>query len=133
MKRKMIFLFTLICAVVCSVLCFVSCKKEAEPVCIRVDEAVAQNTTLIDVMEDMREKGELTYTLSNGMVTEINGVRQGTNSYWMLYISDTENVDTSEWGGTYEYEGQTLGSAMLGAESLVVKQGEIYVWVYQTF
>ncbi|MDE6791331.1 MAG: DUF4430 domain-containing protein [Clostridia bacterium] len=87
--------------------------------------------TLKDYMDELEERGELTYTVSNGMVTEINGKSQTLNSYWMLYTSDTENAST-EWG-TFEYEENLYGSATSGVESLVVKEGCIYIWAYQTF
>ena len=87
--------------------------------------------TLKAYMDDLQERGKLTYTISNGMVTEINGKSQTLNSYWMLYTSDEENAST-EWG-TFEYEEKLYGSATVGAESLTVKEGCIYIWAYQTF
>jgi Ca2+-transporting ATPase len=66
-------------------------------------------------------------------VNEMNGKKNAADfsSCWMLFTSDAEMANT-EWG-TVEYEGETLGSAILGAESLVVEKGEIYLWVYQSF
>ena len=49
----------------------------------------------------------------------------------MLYTSDSENANEA-WG-IVEYEGKNYGSATLGAESLPVKSGAIYIWWYQSF
>ena len=65
------------------------------------------------------------------MVTSINGITQTANTYWMLYTSDEDNANTG-WG-TYDYDGKSLGSAIYGAESLTVKDGCVYVWVFTKF
>ena len=78
---------------------------------------VADNVTLEAYMND----SDVNFKVSNGMVTEINGKANTTNSFWMLYTSDAENSNTA-WG-SYEHEGVTLGSAAVGAIELVVKNG----------
>ena len=130
MKRLTVFLFSILLSIAFC-LSFVACDKEAQPVVITVSNEAKEGMTLVEYMEDMQKNGEISFTVQGGMMTEINGVKNGTNSYWMLYTSDADNADTS-WG-TYEYNNQTLGSAVLGAESLVVAVGAIYIWVYQTF
>lgn len=110
--------------------CFIGCNKEVEPVAITVSQAT-EGETLLQYMEGLQENKELTFTISNGMVTSINGISQTTNCYWMLYTSDSENANTA-WG-TYVYEGNELGSAIYGADSLTVKEGCVYVWVYTKF
>lgn len=89
------------------------------------------NAVLVNVMEDLQNKGELTFTESSGMITSINGVANDAkaNFYWMLYTSDSEMAETA-WG-TIEYNGQIVGSAVVGAEALTVIQGGIYIWSYQ--
>ncbi len=114
---------------------FYSCGKSAdgvEPVVIVADES-AEGKTLLAVMEEMEAAGELSYKVKDGMIVEINGTENDIDydPCWMLYTSDAENSSTA-WG-EYDYEGQILGSANYGAESLLVKAGEIYVWVYQEF
>jgi hypothetical protein len=49
----------------------------------------------------------------------------------MIYTTDEDNSNTA-WG-LVEYNGKTYGSAMYGAEELKVKQGESYIWLYQSF
>lgn len=115
-------------------MCFVGCKKNVDANAERVAITVSQATegkTLLQYMEDMQEDGELTFTIEKGMVTSINGTKNTTNTYWMLYTSDTENANTA-WG-TYTYDGQELGSSTLGAESLTIKNGCVYVWVFTKF
>ncbi|MGN0807407.1 MAG: hypothetical protein ACI4MN_03040 [Candidatus Coproplasma sp.] len=120
---------------------FVGCSKKdgyANTEVSATDKVVAitiveasQNTSLLNAMECAQDEEKLTFTISDGMVTSINGTANANNCYWMLYTSDAENANTA-WG-TYVYEGQEFGSSVLGAESLTVKVGCIYVWVYTQF
>ncbi len=87
--------------------------------------------TLLQIMEEMQSEQAFTYKIGNGMVTEICGRANTNSSYWMLYTSD-EEFSNSAWG-TMEYAGQTLGSAIVGAGSLLVDGEKAYVWSYQTF
>ena len=129
----MAWLTTLVC-VLALAFSFAACKKDAEPGVITVENAT-DNQTLLSYMEALQEDGVLTFEIQSDMVTKmvtkINGVANFANSYWILYTTDTENSNT-DWG-TFAYNGQVLGSAALGAESLVVKNGETYVWSYETF
>lgn len=136
MKRKITSVFIALLLVVMAVF-FVSCKdSEVLPVAIDLTNAtVEEGTTLLDIMEDLKEEKSLTFEIVNGMITSINGTANSItyNPCWMLYTSDDDpTISNSAWG-TYEYKGQTLASAALGADSLPVKAGEIYVWVYVTF
>lgn len=127
-------LATLLC--IATALFFVSCKGEVKPVVIDLTgAAVEEGRTLLDVMEERKEEGTLTFEVVNGMVTSINGTANAPtyNPCWMLYTSDDDPAASNSAWGTYEYEGQTLASAALGADALIVKAGEIYVWVYLTF
>ncbi len=89
-----------------------------------------KGTTLVDVMETLKDERTFVYTFSQGMLTELNGKKNGDGYYWMLYTSDSERANTA-WG-SYEYKGQALGSATVGAESLPAKDGKVYVWAYQS-
>ena len=92
-----------------------------------------KDMVLIDYMDMLAEEGKLTCTISNGMVTSINGKDNAADysSCWMLYTSDVDNANTA-WG-TVEYQGKEYGSAASGAEELKMKAGELYIWVYQSF
>ena len=87
--------------------------------------------TVLDAMKSLQKKGELSFEISSGMVTEMEGKANGGSSYWMLYTDDNDFA-TDEYG-TVEYGGQTLGSAVLGANALQVSVGKTYVWIYTTF
>ena len=139
MKRIKVFLVSCIFFVLCA-FGFSACKKGGEVTCtllsvtdtqvvIRVDETDGK-AVLLNAMEKLQSKGELTFTVSGGMVTAINGVENDTTNYiyWMLYTSDSE-MSNAAWG-TVEYDGQTLGSAALGAEDLIVAKDAIYIWKY---
>ena len=82
---------------------------------------------LIDCMEALKGE-EFSFEISGGFILEINGVVNADGCYWMLYTSDTE-LSNSAWG-EITYEDKTLASAALGAESLEVKVGELYIWQY---
>ena len=98
-------------------------------------EAIGDNAdmVLIDYMETLKQKGELEFTVENGMILSINGIDNPADysSCWMLYTSDAENANAA-WG-TVEYEGKEYGSAVCGAETLKVKADQLYIWVFQSF
>ena len=133
-RKVLVGLLLALTAVLSSVL-FFACGKSADgvkPLVIVADENAA-GKTLLEVMSEMEENGEFSYKVKDGMIVEINGTENDLdyNPCWMLYTSDQENSNTA-WG-EYEYNGETLGSASVGADSLIVKSGEAYVWVYQEF
>ena len=94
---------------------------------------IKDTTTLVDYMNSLKSDGQLTFEINNGMVSSVNGIDNPSDwsSCWMLYTSDTDNAN-SAWG-TIEYNGNVYGSAILGAESLTIKDGCIYIWVFQSF
>ena len=133
------FLVCLISALAICTCCFFAACLEKEPVKADENTVVITATdksfdfnekTLKDYMDHLQQNGKLTYSISNGFVTEINGKSQTLSSYWMLYTDDTGNSN-SEF--ELEYEGAIYASAKFGAEALTVKEGCIYIWAYQTF
>ncbi len=143
MKRKMYALFTLLLTVVMSVCMLVACDKEGSAkakivsktdtmVVIKINETEGF-ATLLDAMTYLKDEGELTFELTGGMVSSIEGKANPADwsACWMLYTSDTE-MSNAEWG-TITYDGNTYGSAILGAEGLEVSVGAYYVWSYDTF
>ena len=136
----------LLCCLLAVVLCcavFTGCKQEPlvikdSETCIvlKVTKEVVGDKTdmlLIDYMDQLAEEGKLSCKISSGMITSINGIDNPADfsSCWMLYTSDVENSNTA-WG-TVAYEGKEYGSAISGAETLVIKEGQLYIWVYQSF
>ena len=101
-------------------------------VVLYVENAEA-NSVLLDAMYALQEEGRISFQMQNGMLTELNGKKNTADwsQVWMLYTSDVEFSNTA-WG-SYPLEEMTLGSAIVGAESLPIKAGEYYVWSYQTF
>lgn len=143
MKRKFYSIVTLFLTVVMSVCMFAACDKEGSAkaevvsktdtmVVIKVNETEGF-ATLLDAMTYLKEEGELSFTVSGGMVSSVEGKENAADwsACWMLYTSDTE-MSNNEWG-TITYEGNTYGSAILGAESLQVSVGEYYLLSYDTF
>ena len=145
MKKTICKITVLLMALVLSVCLFVGCndqqgKAKAEVlelsttrVVIKINEA-DENATLISAMDYLKSEGKLQFEKSgDGMITSINGVQNPADwSFcWMLYTSDAEMSNT-EWGTT-DYNGKTFGSAILGAESLPVATGGIYIFVFESF
>ena len=94
---------------------------------------IAENTTLIDYMQSLKADGALNFELTSGMISSINGIENPADwsSCWMLYTDDTENANAA-WGEV-EYQEKIYGSSIFGAEELKIKDGCVYIWVYQAF
>lgn len=94
---------------------------------------ITNDSTLLDYMNSLKQSGDLEFEINNGMVSSINGIDNPADwsSCWMIYTDDAENSNTA-WG-TAEYNGKTYGSAIFGAESLKIKDGCIYIFVFQAF
>ncbi len=88
---------------------------------------------LTDAMAELKSQGKLEYSTTGTMVSSISGKENKADysSCWMLYTSDKE-MSNEEWG-TFEYDGKSYGSAILGADALEILTGETYIWVYVTF
>ncbi|MCQ2399732.1 MAG: DUF4430 domain-containing protein [Clostridia bacterium] len=94
---------------------------------------ITESTCLLDYMQSLKTTGLLEYEIQNGMITSVNGIENAANfsSCWMLYTSDS--AFSNDGWVTVEYDGKTYGSATVGAESLPVKEGCLYIWYYQAF
>ena len=82
-------------------------------------------------MQSEKEQNKLDFAIEDSMVVSIDGIKNTTNTYWMLYTDDAENANDA-WG-TIEHDGKTYASATLGAESLVIAKDCTYIWVYTKF
>ena len=151
MKRKLLSLLLMACCIGASACSFpfggedtvsVSFTEEEKKAAVELatEDRVAIRVlktngeeSLLSVMQALQADGGLTFTESGGMVTSINGKGNPADwSYcWMLYTSDEEMANI-EWG-ELEYNGEKLGSAVVGANVLPVSEGELYVWYYQGF
>ena len=142
MKRKLYSIFTFICTLALGAMLLCGCNsgpvkasvvKTTDTMVVVKVEKVEGEATLMSVMETLKEEGELDFKVVNGMITEINGVANPADfsSCWMLYTSDAE-LSNSAWG-TVEYDGQAMGSAIVGADTLTVAAGAYYVWSFQSF
>ena len=136
MKKKVVSLVSLISAVLAlfSLAALAGCHTSSVTADVDVvirATAEQDGMTLLAVMEELQTAGELSFTVSDGMITELNGTKQTPSSYWMLYTNDQENAN-EQWG-TCEYEGEVLGSATLGAGELAVKAGCVYLWSFESF
>lgn len=94
---------------------------------------ITSNSTLVDYMESLKDDGKLDFEISGGMVSSVNGIENPTDwsSCWMLYTDDIGNANYA-WG-EIEFNGKVYGSSIFGAEMLKIKDGCVYIWVYQSF
>ena len=141
-KKRIISSILLLSVISCSFL-LSSCNKKDSYVVKDSDTCIAisvnedlldgkDDMPLVDYMTKLKENGELDFTIENGMVVSINGIKNTADfsKCWMLYTSDTEYSNPS-WG-TVVYNENEYGSAMLGADALLVKPDTLYIWVYDS-
>lgn len=129
----------LVLCVALAVSAFAGCNRnnvvsEEDMVIMEVNDEVmeiTETTTLLDYMNALSDDGELTFTISDGMITSVNGKENSMNSYWMIYTDDAENGNES-WG-TITYKEKVYLSATLGAGELKIKSGCTYILAYQSF
>ena len=134
--KKLLTLLLVVALTVCTLL--VGCNetplvlKESDTFVVITAKDSGENTTLIDYINSLDEYKDM-FVIEGGMVTSIDGVanKADWSECWMIYTSD-EEFSSVEWG-TVEYDGKTYGSAVLGAESLIVKNDCLYIFVYQSF
>lgn len=128
----------------CMTLSMVACLPNNSLVVFDSDECIAitvsedqmpitSSSTLLDYMQVLKNSERLNFEIADGMITSINGIKNADDwsSCWMLYTSDADNANTA-WG-TVEYNGKVYGSAIYGAETLKIKEGCLYIWVYKSF
>ena len=132
MKKLSALLLTLLLA-----FCLASCKKppvvvsESDTYVVINVQNASEGQTLAGYMASLTEYANM-FTIESGMVTSINGISNAPDwsACWMLYTDDAEVSDTAY---SIEYKGKVYGSALKGAETLVVKNSKTYIWVYTTF
>ena len=143
MKRKLTTFITILLVLCISLFAITGCDSEKSDVKAQILSSTQTTVvikitqtdgkaTLLDVMEYLKEQNQLTYQKdAQNMIKAINGSQAEANSFWALYTSDSEMAN-AEWG-TFDYQGQILGSAIFGANDLIVLNGCIYVWDLTTW
>jgi len=97
---------------------------------------ITSETTLLDYMEALKNKNELTYEATESetygkYITSINDKTAGISQSWMIYTSDAENSN-SEWR-TIPYNEKEYASASSGISSLIIKEGETYILALMSY
>ena len=152
MKRKMYSFLTLTISVMMLAYCLVACNAGGttdavltfvyeDKICISITETDGK-ANAFDALKSLRNKDLISfdYTVSTygSYITSINGKAEtnvstsnSSEGYsWMLYTSDMEYAYESE---TISIGDQICGKAAMGSSSVIVKKGEIYVWVYEYY
>lgn len=138
MKKFLSLVLALTLALTVAVL--TACKKE--PLVIKESDTYVvikvetnkTDLTLSSYMASLEEYKDM-FVIENGMVVSINGIKNADDwsACWMLYSDDyREEFSNSAWG-TIIYKDKSYNSSAFGAESLIVKDGCTYIWIYQEF
>ena len=159
MKRKIVNLLTLMLAIITSMLVFVSCdnilmtdkggttkaklESTSETQIVMLIEETDGNANAFDALKSLRDQDLISfdYTTSQygSYITSINGKAEAVTEStansskgysWMLYTSDMENAYESD---TITVGDKVCGGSAMGASTLTVKEGELYVWVYKEY
>jgi hypothetical protein len=159
MKRKIVNLLTLMLTVILSVLALVSCdnilttgkggttkaklESTSETQIVMLIEETDGNANAFDALKSLRDQDLISfdYTTSQygSYITSINGKAEAVTEStansskgysWMLYTSDMENAYESD---TIMVGDRVCGSSAMGASTLTVKEGALYVWVYKEY
>ena len=126
--------FLAICALVLAI-GLTSCTprtSESVVLVITVTEA-EEGATLKDVMTQMKEDGELTFTDVGGMITEINGSVPDSDAHEFLALYTSLDGYTFAAYGTIVVDGVTYESSIVGYEALPAVVGETYIWGVSTW
>ena len=152
MKRKVkSLIFYLLCAILifsCTA-CHLGGKTTANLVSVREESVVMSiqetdgEANAFNALESLKEQGKITFEFVDSTygayVTSINGKAEmvisstlnSSEGYtWSFYTSDMEYAYDYQ---SIEIDGRVCGLSSLGASSLIVKEGELYVWVYEYY
>ena len=106
--------------------------SESVVLVITVTEA-EEGATLKDIMTQMKEEGELTFTDVGGMITEINGYVPNSDAHEFLALYTSLDGYTFAAYGTIVVDGVTYESSIVGYETLPAIVGETYIWGVSTW
>lgn len=154
MKRKFLQLTTLLLVAVLTAITFTACGVYTNTVVATLDyktedaivmtvTTTAGKATAFDALKYLQDKERLTFVYEDStwgaFITAINGkenvVTESTansskGASWMFYTSDKENAYEET---TTVINGVTYYSSAFGASGLTARDGETYVWVYETY
>lgn len=146
MKKKLS-IVSILLVLMLSLCAFAACGKGTakvtvlnnteESLVIRADET-KEDVSLENVLQELKESGEIQYEISDGMILSINGRTADSSSgeYWFIYTSLTTykgvSYSDTSWG-TYMYDGAEYGSATVGVDGLPMIEGGLYIFALGTF
>ena len=153
MKQKIRAISFIILSVVMSALCLFSCAQGGETkakLVYSIPEQIVMSiektdgkATAFNALTSLKEQKLLTFESNDSVygayIVSINdnaekileSTASSSKGYaWTLYTSDMENAYIET---TITYEGTVCGLSAYGASSLVVKEGALYVWVYEYY
>ena len=153
MKRRFYNCFILLLAMLVTAICFVGCGgATTAKLALATETQIAMsiektdgNASAFDALKSLQEQGkiEFVYTESEygAYITSINGKAEeniestmtSSKGYsWTLYTSDIEWAYMDE-GSTITIGETVCGKSSVGASALKVKEGCLYVWVYEYY
>ena len=155
MKRKITELLTFVLTVIFSAFCLVACNRGGETTARLVEEHTSATqivmtiektdgkATAFDALKSLRNQDLISFDYSTSSygayITSINGkaevitestANSSKGSSWILYTSDMDSAYDTK---TIMIGETVCGQSSLGASSLIVKEGVLYVWVYEAY
>ena len=88
----------------------------------------------VDYLNKLQSDNKFSYSADKGYVTTVNGKTadyQKDRTGWMMYTSDKE-MGNEAWD-TYEFEGQTYYSAIVGINDYPLAEGTVILFVFCHF
>jgi len=111
-------------------------KNDKETLIFTAGEEADGTKSAYDYLVKFKADGKITFEISDGMITSLNGTTPEGNSFWAIYTTLTEKdgtaYSTADWG-TYTYEDKTASSAAFGATELPVYAGELYIFALSSY
>ena len=153
MKRKLVSLLLFTLTVILAVFSGVGCQRggkttakleaSTEDMIVMSIASSDGKANAFNALQSLQEQGVITFEYQDSTygayVTSINGKAEkiisstltSSEGYsWSFYTSDREYAYDSP---TVTVEGRVCGLSSLGASSLTVKEGELYIWVYEHY
>ncbi len=86
-------------------------------------------TGLVRVLDYLQAQDKLTYTIANGMFSQVGPIREdaGAGIYVYLYTSVAKDLDVSIYATTIEYDGKTYTNSGVGAEQMTLEDGCVII------
>lgn len=140
--KKFSKIFAAVLAVAILTAAFAACngynavKETEDVVAITVSSKVMslEGKNLVDYLNKLQSDDKISYEASDGYINTVNGKTADyakDKTSWMIYTSD-EEMGNAAWG-TYEFEGKTYYSAVVGINDYPLVEGTVILFAFCRF